>query len=127
MIAIAPSDEFYEKSQVFMREAYGAMKRGIYWLACFHAHQAVEFYVKALLEEKIGSYPFTHDLVTLIETLRALDIDLPEEVIKAAESLTPHYVMARYGSRGVFEYNHERARRCINNAEVILQWLKTIE
>ncbi|MGQ4893986.1 MAG: HEPN domain-containing protein [Candidatus Njordarchaeia archaeon] len=120
------SHEFYEKSRVFINEAHGAIERGIYWLACFHAHQAVEFYVKALLEEKTGSYPFTHDLVTLIETLRVLNINITEEILRAAESLTPHYVMSRYGARGILEYNQDRARRCVGNAEVILEWLKSI-
>ncbi|MHA1590510.1 MAG: HEPN domain-containing protein [Candidatus Njordarchaeales archaeon] len=75
----------------------------------------------------MSSYPFTHDLATLLDTLRVLNIDIPSKIIDAAQRLTPHYVLSRYSGKGIFDYNRERAKCCVRDAEVILEWLKSID
>lgn len=117
-------NEYLWKSEIFFKEAKEAYSKGIYWLACFHAHQSIEFYLKGILEIKAGAYPFTHDLKLLLKTYSSMGINIPEDLLMKAELLTPHYTLARYGGKSVFEYNEERAKNCINYAEEILNWLK---
>ena len=62
----------------------------------FHAQQAAEKLLKALLARRRVAYPFTHDLDRLLELLEeALGESPPEEESVAA--LTPWAVEFRYG------------------------------
>ncbi len=117
--------DYIERSRIFLEEAKAALNKGIYWLACFHAHQSVEFYLKGLLEYKTGSYPFTHDLTYLLKIVaNILNLTLPEDLKVKAEALSPHYTLSRYGGLGVSEYTEDKASSCISYAEEILEWLK---
>lgn len=62
---------------------------------CFHAQQAAEKALKALLLSQCVDFPFTHDLAQLLEVLQSAGIAAPAEV-RDADSLTPHAVQARY-------------------------------
>ena len=95
--------EWVEKGDGFLKGARRAMEEGLYWLACFNAHQAAELYLKGLLASMTGVHPYTHDL---------------------AELLTPHYTLARYPGRRVYTYTAERGRMCIDCAEKIVEWVK---
>ena len=44
-----PAD-WIEKAEVFLVNAERHLGEGVYWLACFEAHQASELYLKALIE-----------------------------------------------------------------------------
>lgn len=118
--------EWVEKAETFLSEARGARDRGIYWLACFEAHQAAELYLEALLVERTGLYPFTHDLLLLLDEVSRLGIEVPEEVYKAADLLTPHYIMSRYPRRRAIEYNERRGRACVEAAEKIIGWARGV-
>jgi HEPN domain-containing protein len=61
---------------------------------CFHAQQAVEKCLKAVLVSRDIAPPATHNLKTLIEKLPS-DLELPAYVVDAA-ALTDYAVTARY-------------------------------
>lgn len=62
---------------------------------CFHAQQAVEKSLKAVLLFRRIEFPFTHDLEELIETLEQAGVKLPPD-LREAGTLTPYAVESRY-------------------------------
>ncbi len=118
--------EWITKAMEFLEEARDDLVKGRYWLACFHAQQSVELYLKGVLVEKSGSYPFTHSLVELLESLESLGARIPDEIYLMAESLEKHYTRARYPSTGLSVYNERVAGRCIDYAEKIIEHIKRI-
>lgn len=116
-----------EKAEVFLNEARSARDRGIYWLACFNAHQAAELYLKAFLVDRTGLHPFTHDLSALLDEISRLGVAVPKEIYEAADYLTPHYVLSRYPRRRALEYNERRGRMCVESAEKIIEWVKGVK
>lgn len=65
------------------------------WVLGFHAQQAVEKALKAVLSSAGLAYPRTHNLVMLSELLRGAGVALPPDV-EAFGSLTPYGVALRY-------------------------------
>ncbi len=65
------------------------------WVLGFHAQQAVEKALKAVLSGAGLAYPRTHHLVMLVELLRGAGIDLPPDA-DALGDLTPYGVVLRY-------------------------------
>jgi HEPN domain-containing protein len=61
----------------------------------FHAQQAVEKLLKAVLAGRGIDYPYTHDLVALIDLLRDRGLDVPGDV-ENARRLAPFAVELRY-------------------------------
>lgn len=61
----------------------------------FHAQQAAEKLIKALLALGGHEYPRTHDLGLLLDLLAAVDVRLPEALF-AVENLTPFATVFRY-------------------------------
>jgi len=118
--------EWVEKGDGFLRGARRAMEEGLYWLACFNAHQAAELYLKGLLASVTGVHPYTHDLAELLEALRAIGVEPPSDVVLSSELLTPHYTLARYPGRRVYTYTAERGRTCVECAEKIVEWVKRV-
>ena len=118
--------EWLEKAYEFLEEAQDDVKRGRYWLACFHAQHFAELVLKGLLVKLVGSHPFTHSLVELLEALEALGYRVGDEVYTVAEALEKHYTRARYPSRGVAVYDERVARRCIAYAERIKRLVEEI-
>jgi HEPN domain-containing protein len=116
--------EWVEKGDGFLKGARRAMEEGLYWLACFNAHQAAELYLKGLLASMTGVHPYTHDLAELLEALRAIGVEPPSDVVLSSELLTPHYTLARYPGKRVYTYTAERGRMCIDCAEKIVEWVK---
>lgn len=98
----------------------------MYWLTCFSAHQAVEFYLTSLIVALTGIHPYTHDLVELLEALKAIDLDIPSEITLSCELLTPHYTLARYPGKRVYNYSVKHGKLCVENAEKVVSWVKDI-
>jgi HEPN domain-containing protein len=98
----------------------------VYWLTCFSAHQAVEFYLTSLIVTLTGIHPYTHDLVELLEALKAIDLDIPSEITLSCELLTSHYTLARYPGKRVYNYSVKRGKLCVENAEKVVSWVKGI-
>lgn len=67
------------------------------WTAGFHAQQAVEKSLKAVLAVRQVSYPFTHDLLTLLDLVSEHNILLPPES-ESFGKLSPFGAVLRYDS-----------------------------
>ena len=65
------------------------------WSVGSHAQQAVEKAIKSVLAHRAIQYPFTHDILLLIELLRANSIDGPENA-EDLVLLTPFAAAWRY-------------------------------
>jgi HEPN domain-containing protein len=65
----------------------------------FHAQQAVEKSLKAVLVTEGREIPYTHDLGFLLDLLND-DLITPPAPIQQADSLTPWAVAVRYGASG---------------------------
>jgi HEPN domain-containing protein len=61
----------------------------------FHAQQAAEKLIKALLALGGHEYPRTHDLGLLLDLLASLDVQIPEALL-TVEILTPFATVFRY-------------------------------
>ncbi len=118
--------EWLKKALVFLEEARDDVDRGRYWLACFHAQQFAELALKAVLVKLVGSYPFTHSLVELLEALESLGHRVDEELYTIAEALEKHYTRARYPGIGLSIYNRRVAERCISHAERIRRFVEEV-
>ena len=62
---------------------------------CFHAQQAVEKSLKAVLLHFKVDFPFTHDLEELLDTLKIAGISIPSNLNEIGV-LTPYAVETRY-------------------------------
>jgi len=62
---------------------------------CFHAQQAVEKSLKAILIHAHVDFPFTHDLHELIVCCENAGIIVPED-LQDLDTLTPYAVETRY-------------------------------
>jgi len=70
--------EWVDKAEFLLRDAEAHMCEGVYWMTCFEAQQAAELYLKALSLALTGLYPYTHDLVELLEALKELGLNPPD-------------------------------------------------
>ncbi|MEL9990234.1 MAG: HEPN domain-containing protein [Thermoproteus sp.] len=112
-------EDWLNRCSEFLRAAYELRDAGLFSLACFSAHQAVEMCLKGVLIWRTGSHPFTHSLTELLDVISKLGFEVPEGAYKEAEWLEPHYILARYPARGVKPYTSNTASRCIAAAELI--------
>ena len=117
-------DEWVERAEFLIKDAEVKLREGVYWFACFEAQQAAELYLKALHLALTGLHPYTHDLVELLDTLKDLDLEPPQDLYLYADALTPHYTMSRYPGRKPLTYNKGLAERCIGYARRIIEWVK---
>jgi HEPN domain-containing protein len=62
----------------------------------FHAQQAVEKYLKAVLAKREVSYARTHDIAALLKLLTKNDIGAPPPAAAELRSLTPFAAAFRY-------------------------------
>lgn len=86
---------------------------------CFHAQQAVEKCLKAVLVSRGIAPPATHNLKTLIEKLPP-DLELPAYVVDAA-ALTDYAVTARYPV-AYEEVDEEEYLDALRTAERVMLW-----
>jgi len=90
--------------------------------ACFHAQQSAEKALKALLIAHGLPFPRTHVLETLLDLLKAADVDVPPDVDEAFV-LTQYAVETRYP--GDWEpVGLEEAWLAIQKAERVLGWIE---
>ena len=90
---------------------------------CFHAQQAAEKALKAVLIAKGIPPPKTHNIRTLLDLLPQ-DINSPKEVENAA-SLTDYAVTNRYP--GDFEsIDEDEYKQTLQLAEIVVAWAETI-
>jgi HEPN domain-containing protein len=87
---------------------------------CFHAQQAVEKAVKAVLLFNKVDFPLTHDLEELLDTLEIAGIPVPSELSDVG-ALTPYAVETRYpGYWG--EISENDVSEAVSLAEKAIDW-----
>jgi len=96
---------------------------GLYEHLCFHAHQAAEKSLKAVLLHLGVEFPFTHNLQALFDLLPS-ESDTPSQLFEAVD-LNPYAVAARYPGEiePVTESDHQDAMRL---AEAVVVWATDI-
>ena len=92
-------------------------------VACFHAQQAAEKALKALLEAHEFPVPRTHDLALLVQRLSV--VGPTHEVVEPAIRLSIHGVGPRYpGPSG--EATEVDARTAVADAAAIREWAERL-
>jgi HEPN domain-containing protein len=87
---------------------------------CFHAQQAVEKALKAVLLFCKVDFPLTHDIEELIDIFDKVGISLPSDFLDAG-ILTPYAVETRYpGYWG--EITEDDVYEAIKLAEKVIAW-----
>ncbi|HEX3736006.1 MAG TPA: HEPN domain-containing protein [Solirubrobacterales bacterium] len=76
----------------------------------FHAQQAVEKALKAVIASRESEFPFTHDLGLLMQLCEDAGLELPAELTEA-DRLTPYAAAIRYGLGDPKAVEAERAIR----------------
>jgi len=88
----------------------------------FHAHQAVEKAIKAVLSFDQTKFPFTHDLERLKEFAKESGISLPA-TLNGVERLTPFARDERYGSETPLSLDRDQA---LQWAAAAVAWARSI-
>lgn len=88
--------------------------------ACFHAQQAAEKALKAVLLFKKIEFPLVHDIEELLELAKQNGLVLPREVSDAG-ALTPYAVEARYPGH-MEEIAPSDVDEAIHLAEGVFTW-----
>lgn len=111
-----------------LRGARRLAETGVFHLAAFHAQQAAEKALKAVLTAR-GKTHRTHACTALFRRLDELGVDVPEELVGAGRRLDLHYIQSRYpnglGGDPTDYYDDAIAREAIELAESILQFSRT--
>ena len=89
---------------------------------CFHAQQAAEKAIKALMIRRDIEFPYTHDLARLLTLLEESGENIPH-AIRDVEALTHYAVSTRYPTFDgtVSEQDYSEA---IETAEAVLCWVE---
>ena len=90
---------------------------------CFHAQQAVEKTLKAVLVFLEIHYPTTHNIRTLLDFL-AERVEIPQ-VVEEAAGLTGYAVESRYPGN-MEPVEEEEYRRALRIAEAVLSWAESL-
>lgn len=88
--------------------------------ACFHAQQAAEKAIKAILLSRKIEFPLTHDIEELLEIAENSGIKLSED-IREAGLLTPYAVESRYPGYW-FEITEADLKEALQAAERSVEW-----
>jgi HEPN domain-containing protein len=91
---------------------------------CFHAQQAAEKALKAVLLHYKIEFPLIHDIEALLEIVRQGGVSLPSDVAEAG-TLTPYAVEARYPGYEE-DITPEQVEEAIGLAESVVTWARTI-
>jgi len=96
----------------------------LYETICFHAQQAAEKSLKAILLHYGIRFPHTHDIAMLITLVKAGGVDFPEELGDAA-ALTDYAVGTRYPGPWD-EVSGEDHRLAVSLAQRVFKWAQAI-
>ena len=89
---------------------------------CFHAQQAAEKAIKALMIRRGIEFPYVHDLSVLLAIVAEAGEDVPESV-RLSRQLTPYAAATRYPgiAERVTKEDHAEAVRL---AESVVNWVR---
>lgn len=91
-------------------------------MACFHAQQAAEKAIKAVLLAKRVEFPLSHDIEQLVRLAEVGGLELPD-VVREADALTPYAVEARYPGYWL-EITPAEVLEALGIAERVLLWAR---
>ncbi len=117
------------RAESFLRNAFDDFERGDYDLVLFHVEQAIQLYAKYLLYRKLGDFPKTHSIVSLLRDLSRIyeSKELESFVnsrIELLYLLEESYITSRYIPR---EYDLEIAKRALELGKKLLEVFKWLE
>jgi len=90
---------------------------------CFHAQQAAERALKAVLISRGISFPSTHSIRALLDLLSSA-VTVPQEVAEGA-ALTEYAVTLRYPTNAE-PVNEEEWKEAVRLAEVVFNWAEKL-
>lgn len=108
------------KARSDMLAMTASLKAGALDACCFHAQQAAEKTLKAYLIYNDVEFPFTHNLIKLIELAAQKDKAF-RELGSEAELLTPYAVELRYDDE--FWPSMEAARQACDSANDVMDFI----
>jgi len=91
----------------------------------FHAQQAAEKLLKALLMAKNISYRRTHDLRELIDLIRDNDIEFPESLMEI-RTLSPFAVEFRYDYIPLEEEEEFNRQKALEMVQKLRKWVENM-
>ncbi|MCD6244798.1 MAG: HEPN domain-containing protein [Candidatus Korarchaeota archaeon] len=111
------------RSKAFLERAIDSLNSGDYDIASFLSEQAVQLYLKSLLLEKLGDYPRTHSISTLLSIIKEIPscdrlMELLERSRTEIRLMEDAYIASRYLAR---EYTREEAEVLVNLAKEVLK------
>lgn len=114
----------YARSDLTLAQSFAALPEVLLETFCFHAQQAAEKSLKAVLLQHNLTFPYTHDLSTLVTIIQNAGISW-ETSLNSVVDLTRYAVAGRYPNETeaptVDEY-HE----AIAIAAHVFQWAQTL-
>ena len=91
---------------------------------CFHAQQAAEKTIKAVLIFNHIDFPKTHEIEVLLKILTKNDVNIPKPVAES-KYLTKYAVTKRYPGEEM-EVNKKEYNEAVKVASLVLKWAKLI-
>ncbi len=91
---------------------------------CFHAQQAAEKAIKAVLIHEGVEFPYIHDIGRLLHMVAQADVAVPTEVWKG-ETLTHFAVVTRYPGAGRPPSNPDH-RKALGSAQAVVAWAERV-
>ncbi len=125
-----------KRALAFLDEAIDDLRKGYYDLASFHAEQAVQLYLKAMIVRLSGEERRGHEIRELLAELSlSLEMEglddiskrlkeLAREYRRELKELEEAYYEARYKP---IPYEEEEAKELVQAAKNIIEELKAIE
>ncbi len=119
-------EEWLSHAESDLRVAYLTSKdlEVIRGQVCFHAQQAAEKSIKAVLLFQGVEFPLTHDIEELLEIAEDHEIHVPEN-IREAGALTPYAVETRYPGY-LAEITEEEVKSALQMAQNSVLWAKKV-
>lgn len=116
----SPERDWFEKADQDLEMARRALEPGqpLPEMACYHAQQCAEKYLKGYLIAHSVSFRFVHDLIYLTQLCMAQDSAF-EELMPGVEILNEYGATTRYPMEGSVEPDIETAREAIRLAEQV--------
>jgi len=97
---------------------------GLFGIACFHCHQAVEKYLKGFLLLNGEQPPLIHDLKLLLDECVRFDENL-SRFDNDCRDLNPYYIETRYEPGAPGDFEEEDTRNAYRKAEDIIEAVRT--
>lgn len=118
--------QWIERANYDFETARAMLKASRYLYVAFACQQAVEKYLKAIIQEKTGQIPpYTHNLL-ILSKLSELEFNNEQQDFFAI--LSQYYLNTRYidfKQRLLDEMDNRKAKECLQKTEVIIKCLKS--